>query len=183
MQGVLNEKLLTELDGGLYGLLHVLSLYLSGGSEDLSSKLGPNIKNYAPLLNRAGVNTFVGEVGLLGVSAVNLLKNEKDRGLLIKILADANKRDGSEPVLTVDKGTPRVAAWLEQVLSGQGDPPRSHGRSGAPGSSVTRPWEGKKAARSRLQGAAGAGAEKIPLRPDLVPSDQLGTLASATRRT
>ena len=127
---VYSQKLLESPDPGFNGLLHVLSLYLTGGREAFAKKIGNNIKNYAPLLSRAAISSLVTDGELLGGEARELLKDGEQRSKLIQILLKANLRGAGEPVIWLAGDGPTVGDWLEQVLSGKNDPLRSFGRFG-----------------------------------------------------
>lgn len=169
---ILSQELLTEPDPGLAGLVHILCLYLSGGSPEFTGKLGDNIKNYAPLLNRAALDTYVKQAGFLGEAGKNLLANH--RSTFIAILMEVNGRGPSEPVITIDPTAPKVGAWLEEVLSGTGDSLRSHGRFGR-AKQISHEEVGPEGGRTR---APVFEERQVPapapdkLREDLVPMDQ-----------
>lgn len=130
MRALLERGSLTRPDEGLSGLVHALCLYLTGGHQEFRGQLGDNPKSYSPLLHRNDFDLWVNQAGFLGPEGVKLLRYAARRSSLIDLLAEANGRERGEPLLTIDKQSPTVGHWLEQVLSGADDPLRSFSRFG-----------------------------------------------------
>jgi hypothetical protein len=175
VEGLLHEGLLKEFDPGLYGLLTVLAMYLEGGK---SETLGDNPKNYAPLLNRAGIDTFVKQASFFGEEAGRLLADQGGRKQLIALLLDQTKRSAGDNVLVQFNKSPIVGDWLEQVLSGSGDAMRDFSRFGRakriPHEDVGPEKERAKAPVFEERQVPGG---LFKLRPELIPYERWDRVA------
>lgn len=173
---------------GLRGLLHLLSMYLSGGHpkfvKENSFVQHVNIKNYVPLLIRPYLTTLVEQVKPTFSPAASKLLSDKEfvTETLVPLLAQANGRELSEWVFTGDSDKesppPLIGKWLAGVLLGKEDQIRTRGRFGRAKVLPPEPV----GPRGTQQLGVPLEERQVPFQSDalgLVPVNQWDTMAEA----